>query len=157
MAPSLENAQRVLLERTMHNCLPSKKQGQHRGTIGTHSVMIARCRHQLQAPQISTANPSMIKLPGTVGPTVPCRYTGWSSNIGRREISGGPCSSTCCPSRSMRPHVEGINQMQIPRLRFPNVTIFSSFSTSTSTPPRTRQNQQSYPPCLESRLLEAWA
>lgn len=37
--------------------LAIQKTGQHRGTIGTHSVMIARCRHQLQAPQISTAKP----------------------------------------------------------------------------------------------------
>jgi hypothetical protein len=46
-----------------------KKQGSISGTIGTLSVMIARRRHQSQAPQISTVTSSMIKLPGTVGPT----------------------------------------------------------------------------------------
>ena len=59
--------------------------------------MIARRRHQLKAPRISTVDPSKIKLPGTVGPTAPCRYTGWLSDIGRREISGGPCSPTRLP------------------------------------------------------------
>ena len=35
--------------------------------------MIARRRHQLQAPRISTVTAPKIKLPGTVGPTAPCR------------------------------------------------------------------------------------
>jgi hypothetical protein len=65
--------------------------GQHLGTIGTFCVMIARCRHQSQAPHISTVTASQIKLPGTVGLPAPCHPTGWPSCIGRREISWAPC------------------------------------------------------------------
>ena len=60
------------------------------GNRATLVVMIVRSHHQSHAPQISSVTASNIKLPGTVGPTARSGHDGWSSDIGRREISCVP-------------------------------------------------------------------